>query len=252
MFNVQFVKKELQEFVKTPKLIIVLSIFAFFAILSPLTAKYMNELLSAVASDVQISFPDPTFRDAWIQIYKNTTSLCLIVFLIMMTGTVAQEKVKGSILLVLTKRVSRFQFLFGKFIAGAIIWTASWGVTLLIGMFYTQILFQEVIYEGWLLSVVLIWLMGLFYISFAIFASVIAKTPTVAALIGFTGYAFLNLLNISETMTKFNPSGAISLVNGILSGTISLSTGIICLISTIVGMVLLFLWSFLIFRRQEI
>jgi ABC-2 type transport system permease protein len=252
MLNVPFVRKELREFVKTPKLLIVLCIFAFFAILSPLTARYMNELLAALATDVQIALPDPTFKDAWIQLYKNTTSLCLIVYLIMMTGTVAQEKNKGSILLVLTKKVSRFQFLFGKWIAGALLWTAGWAVTLLIGGLYTQILFHEVFYEGLLLSSVLMWLMGLFYTSFAILASVGSKTPTIAALLGFAGYAFFNLLNISETLTKFNPSGAASLVNGILYGTISASVSTTCLVSTLIGLAMVFLLSYVIFKRQEI
>jgi len=252
MLNLAFVKKELQEFVKTPKLFIVLCLFAFFSILSPLTARYMNELLATLASDVQISFPDPTFRDAWIQLYKNTTSLCLIVYLIMMTGTVAQEKSKGSILLVLTKKVSRFQFLLGKFVAGALLWTAGWVATLLIGGLYTQILFHEVIYEGLFLSVVLMWLMGLFYTALAILASVVSKTPTIAALLGFSGYAILNLLNVSETMATYNPSGAASLVNGILYGTISSSIGLICLFSTLAGTILVFSSSYLIFKRQEI
>lgn len=252
MLNAAFVKKELKEFVKTPKLIIILCVFVFFAILSPLTARYMNELLAMLAEDVQITFPEPTIKDAWVQIYKNTTSLCLIVYLIMMTGTVAQEKNKGSILLVLTKKVSRFQFLFGKWIGGAILWTIAWLATLLIGGLYTQILFHEVFYEGLFESVVLMWFMGLFYTSFAILASVVSKTPTIAALLGFAGYAFFNLLNISETLTKFNPSGAASLVNGILYGIIPASVITTCLLSTLIGLAMVFSLSYVIFKRQEI
>jgi len=252
MLNTSFLNKEIKEYVKTPKLLIIMCLFIFFAILSPLTARYMNELISLLAEDVQITFPDPTFTDAWVQFYKNTTSLCLIVYLIIMTGTVAQEKNKGSIMLVLTKKVSRFNFLFSKFVGGALLMTAGLFASLLVSGLYTQILFKEVIYDGLLISIVLMWLMGLFYTALAILASVISKTPTIAALLGFVGYAFFNLLNVSSSLQKFNPSGASSLVNSILYNTSSSSTNMICLISTVVGTVLMFSLSYVIFKKQEI
>jgi len=252
MLNTSFLNKEIKEYVKTPKLLIIMCLFIFFAILSPLTARYMNELLSLLAEGVQITFPDPTFTDAWVQFYKNTTSLCLIVYLIIMTGTVAQEKNKGSIMLVLTKKVSRFNFLFSKFVGGALLMTAGLFASLLVSGLYTQILFKEVIYDGLLISIVLMWLMGLFYTALAILASVISKTPTIAALLGFVGYAFFNLLNVSSGLQKFNPSGASSLVNRILYNTSSSSTNMICLISTVVGTVLIFSLSYVIFKKQEI
>jgi ABC-2 type transport system permease protein len=252
MLNTRFLNKEINEYVKTPKLLIVMSLFIFFAILSPLTARYMNELLSLLAEDVQITFPEPTFGDAWLQFYKNTTSLCLIVFMIIMTGTVAQEKNKGSIMLVLTKKVSRFNFLISKFAGGALLVTIGLLASLLVSGLYTQILFKEVVYDGLLISIILIWLMSLFYTALAILASVIAKTPTIAALLGFVGYAFFNLLNVSTGLQKFNPAGASSIVNNIIYNTSSTSTNIICLISTIIGTVLIFLLSYIIFKKQEI
>lgn len=252
MVNYSFLIKEIKEYIKTHKLLIILSLFTFFAILSPLTARYMNELISLLAEDVQIVFPAPTFIDSWVQYYKNMTSLCLIVYLIIMTGTVAQEKNKGSIMLVLTKKVSRFNFLFSKFVGGVFLLTVGLFVSILVSGFYTQILFKEVVYEGLFISIVLLWLMGLFYTSLAILASVIAKTPTTAALLGFAGYAIFNLFNISSGLQKFNPAGAASILNGILYNSSSVSSNIICLFSTIIGTILLFFVSYFIFKKQEI
>jgi ABC-2 type transport system permease protein len=252
MLNTAFLNKEIKEFVKTPKLIILMGLFIFFAILSPLTARYMNELLSTLAADVNITFPDPTITDAWVQFFKNMTTLCFVVYLIVMTGTVAQEKNKGSILLVLTKKVSRFNFLLSKFVGGGLLFTATFVISLTVSMVYTQVLFKEVFFDGWLISVVLIWLMGLFFTSLAILASVIAKTPTVAALLGFAGFALFSMFNISEVLMKFNPAGASALVNNILYGMSTMETNLICLASTLVGTVLIFLLSYGIFKKQEI
>lgn len=252
MLNMALLKKELMEYLKTSKFIVLIALFTFFAILSPLLAKYINELLSLVSTDVAISLPDPTYADAWLQYYKNMTSLCLIVFMIIMTGTIAQEKNKGSIMLVLTKKVSRFDFVFSKFLAGIIIYTVLFLVSLVISSAYTYYLFDSFSYDGLTISLVLMWLMGIFYAAMAIFASIIAKTPTTAALFGFVGYAVFNLLNIATGLQKYNPAGASSLVNTILVGASSNSDNWICVIATTLGIVIAFLGGYMIFRKQEI
>lgn len=252
MLNVPFLKKELREYFKTSKFLILMLLFLFFAIMSPLLARYMNELLGLISTDIDIVLPAPTVTDAWAQYYKNMTSLCLIVFLIVMTGSVAQEKNKGSIMLVLTKKVSRFDFICGKFLAGALIFTACYLASLLVSGVYTYILFDTFSYSGLTVSLVLLWLLGLFYIGLAILASVLSKTPTIAALMGFAGFAVLNLLNIVTPVQKFNPAGAASLVNGILAGTATQGADWICLISTSVGIAAVFFASYVVFKKQEI
>ncbi|MCK7486713.1 MAG: hypothetical protein MZU97_15285 [Bacillus subtilis] len=122
MPNLSFLKKELREFIKTSKGFILLGLFLFFAISSPILAKYMNELLLTIASDVPIVLPEPRLQDAWLQFYKNVSTI-FIVYIIIMSGSVSQEKNKGSIILVLTKRVTRLNFVVSKFVAGIIVFT---------------------------------------------------------------------------------------------------------------------------------
>ncbi len=252
MINKAFLRKELMEYLKTSKFIILIILFAFFAILSPVLAKYINELLKLLSTDLAIVLPEPTYVDAWLQFYKNMTSLCLIVFMIIVTGTVAQEKNKGSIMLVLTKKVSRFDFIFSKFLAGIIIYTIVLIVSLLLSIAYTYLLFDQFAYDGLIISLVLLWLMGIFYMTLALFTSVIAKTPTIAALLGFVGYALFNLLNIANSIQKFNPAGASSLLNQILVGASTNTDNIICLIATSLGIVVVYTITYMIFRKQEI
>ena len=106
----------------------------------------MNEILKAVATDIEIVFPEPTITDSWLQFYKNMNTLCLIVYLIVLTGTVSSERSKGSIVLVLTKKVSRFQFLLCKMIAGIIIYTLLLLVSAFVGAYYTNVLFYAYLY----------------------------------------------------------------------------------------------------------
>jgi len=252
MLNLALLKKELMEYLKTSKFIVLIALFAFFAFMSPLLARYINEILGLVSTDINISLPDPTYADAWLQYYKNMSSLCLIVFMIIVTGTVAQEKNKGSIMLVLTKKVSRFQFIIAKFLAAIIIYTILFLVSLIISAAYTYFLFDQFVYSGLALSLVLMWMMGIFYATMAILASVIAKSPTTAALYGFVGYAVFNLLNIATGLQKYNPAGASSLVNSILMGASSNIDNWICLGATFLGIVIAFSVGYMIFRKQEI
>jgi len=252
MLNVSFLNKEIRESVRTSRLPILLALFVFFAILSSLTARYMNEILSLVSADIVITFPDPTLKDAWMQFFKNTGSLCLIVYLIMMTGTVAQEKAKGSILLVLTKRVSRFNFLFSKFIGGVLQFTISYAASILVSGLYTQILFNGFAYDGLGMSLVLFWLMGVFFTAIAIFASVISKTSTTAALLGFAAYAILSILNAIQGFAPFNPAGASALVNEILLGSSTTENNVICLVATALATLIMLSIGYGVFRKQEI
>lgn len=252
MLNLGFFKKELREIIKTPKLIIIASVFLFFSILSPLTAKYINEILAASLKDVQLVLPTPTYKDAWLQFFKNMTSMCLLVYLIIMTGSIASEKSKGSILLVLTKKVSRFNFLSSKVLAGILLFTASYLVSLLISGYYTYVIFDAVSFNGLFTAIVLMWLLGIFFTVTAIFTSTISKSPTIAALLGFAIYAVLNILTVFSSLNKFNPVGAGSVINNIIAGTSDISDNIISIISLVVLSIIMYISSLFIFRRQEL
>ncbi len=251
MPNLSFLKKELKEFTRTPKGLILLVLFIFFAIASPILAKYMNELLLAIASDVPITLPEPTLQDAWLQFYKNTSTI-FVVYIIIITGTISQEKNKGSIILVLTKKVTRFNLIFSKFLAGIIAFTALYIVSVLLGGWYTNYLFGAYIYDGLYISLLIFWLMGVFFTALAIFMSVIGKTPTSSALLGFFGFAVLQILSISSRIALFNPAGASSIVNGILVGSIELGDLWIQIVSTLLGTIILFVSGYMIFKKQEI
>ncbi len=252
MVKYELLKKEIMEYIKTPKGLILLILFLFFAITSPASAKFMNEIIAAVATDITISFPDPTLQDSWVQVFKNLNSICLIVYIIVMSATISQEKSKGSILLVLTKKVSRLQFLFSKFFVGSLVFTILLIISTIVSAWYTSLLFGAYMYEGLWISLLLFWFMGVFYTALAIFVSVIGKTPTTSALLGFFGYAVLQILNVSNEIAMLNPSGASSIVNGVIAQTIDMQEIWMPILSVVIFSALLFTLSQVIFRKQEI
>lgn len=252
MLRIELLKKEIKEFIRTPKGLILGILFVFFAIASPALAKYMNEILAAVATDIVITFPEPTLNDAWLQFYKNMNTICIIVYLIVMTGSISQEKLKGSILLILTKRVTRTQLLINKFIAGIVIFTVILLFSILFGGLYTYNLFGDFYYEGLGISLLLLWLMGVFFTSLAMLVSVLGKSPTTSALLGFFGFAIFQILNVSMDVAIYNPAGASALVNTILAGNMLEGKLWIAIVSPLIATGLLLGVSNYIFKKQEI
>ncbi len=252
MINTGFLIKEIKETIKTSRLIIVGAVFLFFAIVSPLTARYMNEIIEMFAEGVEISFPEPTHIQSWEQFFSNVTSLCIIVLLIIMTGTVVSEKTKGSIHMVLTKKVSRTNFIASKMLAGGLLYTFVYFISFLVTVYYTQVLFGQISYEGFVSSVIMIWLLGIFYIVLAVFASIISRSSTIAAILGFAGYAALNLFNMAKAIIPYNPAGSASLVNHVMAGNYQVADITTNIISTIAGIAIITMASLLIFRKQEL
>ncbi|TVP86093.1 MAG: hypothetical protein EA375_02185 [Acholeplasmataceae bacterium] len=252
MVSLAFLRKEIQEMVKTPKLIIIASVFVFFAIIGPLTAKYMNELIAMFASDIEISFPDPTYVQSWEQFYSNITSISMIVFLILMTGTVVAEKNKGSIYLMLTKNVTRTSFLVSKMIAGILLFTTVFIMSVLISWYYTWMLFDQVTYEGLALSLLSIFMLGIFFTMVAVLLSVLLKSTTHAALLAFAAYAILNILTILSDINPYNPAGATTLALNQLKGVDAIQPLLINVLISLVITIILAIASIRIFNKQEL
>lgn len=252
MINLSFLKKELMEMIRTPKLIIITSVFVFFSIIGPLSAKYMNELLEMFATDVQVIFPEPTHLQSWEQFYSNITSISMIVFLILITGTVVSEKSKGSVYLVLTKNLTRSQFIFSKIFAGFILFTGMFLISLLISWYYTWILFDQVVYEGLMLSLLSIYVLGLFFTMVAIILSIVLNSTAHAAIVAFGVYAFLNILTILSDLNHFNPAGSTSLAIAGLKGSDVSSLIVTNIIITLLLTGVLVLLSTRIFNKQEL
>jgi ABC-2 type transport system permease protein len=252
MINLAFLKKELVEMIKTPKLIIISSVFLFFSIIGPLTAKYMGELLEMFASDIQIIFPEPTHLQSWEQFYSNITSISMIVFLILMTGTVASEKSRGSVYLVLTKNMTRNSFIISKIIAGILMFTLVYIVSILITLYYTWVLFDAVLYDHLFLSLLAIYALGLFFTMVAVFLSITFKASTHAALVAFGIYALLNVLTILSDLNTFNPAGSTVLVLNQLMGSGDISALAINIAITLGLTGVLFYLSLSIFNKQEL
>ena len=91
--TILFTGKELKELWKTYKFLILCAVLLLFGMSSPLLAKLTPELFSQIdlGLGTPLQLPDATFLDAYAQFFKNMTQICLIVLVLVLSGTIPHE-----------------------------------------------------------------------------------------------------------------------------------------------------------------
>ena len=101
-----FLKKELTENMKNYRFLILFAVFLIFGLTSPFLARFMPEILSAVAADMQMESA-PVVLDAWEQFYKNISGVGFSAFIILFGSCMSGEYSKGTLVLLITKEIGR-------------------------------------------------------------------------------------------------------------------------------------------------
>lgn len=208
-----FTGKEFTEYIRTYKLLIVGLVFLLFGIMSPLTAKYMPEIISQFMPDgIQITLTESTALDAWLQFVKNISQLGLVVIVILLSGMMAGEYAKGTLIHILTKGLPRRTVILAKFTAAALLWTGTYVVCFGVAYGYTWFYWRQGANIKGLFEVILaIEVFGIFLIAVILLGSVLVKSSYGCLL--FTGgmVVIQILLNMVPGIRDYNP---IQLVTG--------------------------------------
>ncbi|MNJ44835.1 putative transmembrane protein YxlG [compost metagenome] len=167
-----FSKKELVEYWRTKKLIVLWIAFAALGIMSPLFAKLMPQILQSSFSDTMvIEVPTPTSIDSWVQFYKNISQIGIYLFIIMFSGIVNREVTKGTLINLVTKGLDRAVIIVSKNIVMCILWTLVLTTSFIITLGYTLYYFPDHESTQLLAAFLLLWMFGLFMISVILLSS---------------------------------------------------------------------------------
>jgi ABC-2 type transport system permease protein len=137
------IKKELLEMIRTSKLLIWAVVCMVFGIVSPLTAYYLPEILSTFGAteNIVITFGNITYQDSVEQYIKNFSQIGTIVIILMTMGSVAGEKVDGSLQFLLVRPVGTIRILMAKIVSLLILLVIGLMGSMLTMGFYTWYLF---------------------------------------------------------------------------------------------------------------
>lgn len=247
-------RKELLESWRTLRLPLVLALFAFVGLLSPLTARYLPEILElALGEQMTIPLPTPTAADAVLQLQKNLGQFGALAAIILAMGAVASEKERGTAAFILTKPASRAAFLAAKLAALAAVLALGTTVAVVLAWAYTAVLFEPQPVAGWVALGVLSWLSLMVWASITFLASTVARSAAAAAGVGFVALIGLSIVAAVPQIGRWLPSGldgqGLALATGAPVDGEMLATAVVGTVGIIVGAVVL---AWLAFRRQEL
>ena len=144
-------RKELTEAWRTRRLPVVIVLFVVIGMLSPLTARYLREIMQAALGDqLTVPIPTPTAMTAVERLQKNIGQLGALAAIALAMGSVAGELDRGTAALVLAQPVTRGAFLAAKLMAIAVVLGIAMLLAAAAAYVYTAVLFEPQPVGGWL------------------------------------------------------------------------------------------------------
>ena len=213
--------KEYLEAARAGKIVILLLLFVLFGIMSPAIAKltpWMMETLSDsmagsgfIVTNVQVDA-----LTSWTQFFKNIP-IALIAFVLIFSDIFTKEYKSGTLLLILTKGLSRYKAVLAKAVLLLSLWTVGYGICFAITYGYNAYFWDNHIMNHLLFSVTIWWLFGVWVICLMVlFSSLLQNNAGVILCVGGT-VLLAYLLSIIPKVKAYSPTVLMN-TNSILMG----------------------------------
>lgn len=249
--------KELAESWRTRRLPVVAGLFLIIGMLSPLTARYLAEILELALGDqlTGVPLPVPTALTSLDQLQKNFGQIGALAAIALAMGSVSGELDRGTAALVLAQPASRSAFLGAKLAAIGVVLAVSLALAAAVAWVYTTVLFEPQPAGGWIVMAILSWLALMAWAAVTFLASSVTGSTTAAAGLGFVALIGFSLLAVVPTLDRLLPTGLIAPAIAIAAGT-SGGLDLARLATAVAGTVLLIGASLVgaqvAFRRREL
>ena len=163
---------------------------------------------------------EPVPLDAWKQFYKNISGVGFSAFIILFGNCLSSEYSKGTLVLMVTKGLSRRAVILAKYTVAAALMTVSYWIAYAAAYVYTALLWKDICLSNVTFAAFLLWIIGFLYLSILMIGCVIFKQMFTSIL--FTGgiVALISLFGMIEPIAKFNPFILTSKNVGLISGKI--------------------------------
>lgn len=250
---IALLKKETMEFSRTYKFLIIITVFLILSLLSPLTAKFMPEIMAQfLPKEVADSFPEPSALDSWGQFFKNFSQIGLFVIALLFAGTLIHERIEGTLIILLTKGLRRSTVVLAKTAFAMLIWTIMYWLAFSVTYFYTWYYWKDEHVEHLSLAVGNLWLFGLLLIAVILLGNILFKSIYANLLWTalFVGVWFI--LSIFPKATDYNILRLASDGNNVLHGLIKTNEYTSIYSITIGLIVFMLLLAVLVFNKKPL
>ena len=219
---IAFIKKEYLEQIRTYRMLIMISTFFLFGMMSPLLAKLMPEIISGMdMQGVIITVPPATVMDSYGQFFKNMNQMGLVVVLLVFGGILSNELIRGTLINMLSKGLGRHTVILAKYIAALTLWTVSYLLSCVVNQAYTAYLFDTTSVKNLIFSLFCQWMFGAFILALVFLSSTLTGGNFGGLILTAVFLGVLLILNVFPEMKEFNPVYLSSHNVELLAGSLS-------------------------------
>lgn len=214
-------KKEYLEAARTGKIVILLLLFVLLGIMNPAIAKltpWMMEMLSdameesgVIVLDLQVDA-----MTSWTQFFKNIP-IALIAFVLIFSDVFTKEYKSGTLLLMLTKGLSRYKVVVAKTALLLSLWTVNYSICFAITYGYNAYFWDNGVASHLFFSAALWWLLGVWILCLLVLFSTLLKNNTSVSLCTAGTVLLAYLLGIIPRLKAYSPTRLME-VNSLLAG----------------------------------
>ena len=207
---IAFMKKEITEQIRSSRLMVLGILFVLFGIMNPAVAKLTPWLFEIMAdslaeSGMTVTDVTVTAMDSWVQFFKNMP-MALIAFVLLESSIFTKEYQTGTLLLSLTKGLSRYKVVISKAAVLTVLWTVGYWLCFGITYGYNAYFWDNAIAQNLMFSVVCWWVFGLWVISLTVLFSTVSTSNT-DVLLGAGGVVLASyLLGMIPKIGKYLPT----------------------------------------------
>ena len=250
-----FLKKEYLETARTGKLVILVLLFVLFGVMNPAIAKltpWIMEMFSDSLAESGLTVTNVRVDAfaSWTQFFKNIP-IALIAFVLIFSDSFTKEYKSGTLLLALTKGLSRYHVVLGKTALLLSLWTLGYGLCFAITYGYTAYFWDNSIVNHLFFAAAMWWLFSVWVIGLIVlFSSLLQNNTNVTLCIGGT-VLLAYLLRIIPQGKAFSPAMLMN-SNSILTGVEETDAYIKAILMTVSMCVICVLASIPLLNRRQL
>lgn len=250
-----FFKKEMLESMRSGKLVLLGCLFLAFGIMNPAIAKLTPWLMETLSdsmaeSGMIITGVKIDAMTSWTQFFKNIP-MALIVFVLTYSGIFTKEYESGTLVLVLTKGLSRWKVVLAKTVLMLLTWTVGYWLCYGVTYAYNAYFWDNSVAVGLLSSTVFWWLFGVWVIGLMVLFSTLSNS-NVGVLLGTGGAVLVSyLIEFLPKIKSFMPTLLMNTAN-LLTGKVSTDYYGKAVIVTVILVVACFAVSIPLINKKEI
>ncbi|MBR6675818.1 MAG: ABC transporter permease subunit [Clostridia bacterium] len=221
---IAFIKKEIYDSVRSGRALILIILFTIFGVMNPAIAKLTPWLLDTLSesmaeSGITVSQVSVSALDSWVQFFKNIP-MALIAFILIEGGIFTKEYVSGTLILSLTKGLSRSTVVLSKASLLLCEWTCLYWLCFGITYGYNAYYWDNGAAKYLVFSVFAWWLFGVLTVALTVLCSALAGSFS-EVLLGTGGAVILSYVigfipKAKEFVPTFLTDGS-SLIYGVRS-----------------------------------